>query len=565
MASAYDTNTNYVSPYAQERNSARIGDINMQRAAISSTGILNKDHLPPDFPYALWEEQQGRYRHAWRWFTGEYLDEIRGKTPDGENVYKFPLKINVIRDFARKHAAMLFGEIPEHSSRPLVRCMFSPIVLESSDDNLDTIDLADRPVDPKKKEAQFYANVVNRVWHQSSGDGMLFENATLSQFLGGSYLSLNYVPWRKDLLIPIEIRNPKPDFVLPIWSNDNPWELLECYILYRMPGASARLQWGIDTDETTYVTYAEHWTKEHHSIYINGKPIEINIGGTKISYDKAENIFGFVPVFYLPRLRESGFYGSSIVPDIEGLTLEFNGRMADAGTAVMRTAHRRWFGRNIASNPRRKQFDNEWYTDLGMENPAVKNPPEIWPENPPQWSPALSQFTNDIWLQLLRQGSMTPVAFGEDEGSQRSALTLAIRFWPTSVVSRIQRIFWTSGLNHVALKLLIMLNKIGWKFGGRAFPENPGIEFDVAQDWLPMVARDREATVNEIILLSSTAIPRISVRRSLELLGDVPDIDEELEEIMRDMEVMSEYQQEIEADAETQVATPKASDGLEQE
>jgi hypothetical protein len=586
---AYD-----ISPYAADRNAAELSGIELQRAALTNTTIaVEKERLPSGFPFHLWEEQQKRYRHNWDWFTGYILNENKGTTRTGETIYKYPLKINTVRNFSRKHAALLFGEIPEHSHRPLIKCMMRPINMEMEDVQEPEVPEAPKPSptnptgtpfpkprqkatpDPRKAEAKFYANVVNRVFTQSGCDAIFMENGTLSQFLGGSYLTLNYVPWRKDLAVPIVIRNPKPDFVLPIWTNDDPWDLLEAYIVYRMPSKSAELEWGFKNEgnlSATWVTYVEHWTKTHHSIYLDGKPLTATylVDGVKttITYNQQKNLFGFVPVYYIPRLRETGFYGSDLVVDIEGLTLELNGRMADTGTAMMNTAHRKWLGRNISQTIRQKQLDNgQFYTDLGMENPAAKHPPELWPEDPPKWSETMTTFIDTIWEQLLREGSLTPVAFGEDEGSQRSALTLAIRFWPTTVLAKSQRVFWTQGLIRLAQGIFTMLNKTNTKVAKEEIPDDVMANFDVEMDWLPMVPRDREQTVNESVLLSSISpIPRMSLRRSLENLGDIRDIEEEMEAIFDDMEHAGAQAAQQQAQmAQTEIQSPVASDGLSDE
>jgi len=561
------------SPYGDKIGAPTAG-IDDQRAAMMNSALTQDENkMPKGFPFHLWEKQQQRYRHNWKWFTGEYLSESAGKTRSGEPIYKFPLRINPIKNFSRKHAAMLLGEPSENNARLLIK----PNVRVK---NL----TGDKPDEAKVEQGKYLQNLLNEVWTQSNANSIFTENATLSQFLGGSYITLNYEPWHTDLIIPIVAHSIKPDFVLPIWSPTEPFELLEAFIVYRVPEATAIEMWGYEPDGSrngaNMVTFCEHWTRTKHWVYLDGKPLTAKYktaDGSEysVSYNGADNIFGFVPVFYKPRTREGNFYGNDIVADIEGLTLEYNGRLADSGTAMKRTAHRKWFGRNITQNPRQKMFDADtWYADLGMENPSVKSPPDIWPEDPPKWTEVFNNFNKDIWNQLLREGNMTKIALGEEEGSQRSAISLAIKFWPMVVIARMQRIFWSEALNIVNYRILHMI-AILFKQGMlkpiagllKEFKLEDLKFFEITQDWLPMLPRDREQTVNEVVLLSQAN--RMSLERAIKVLGDVKDEDEEIERVwenlQRMLEMQTEQAQEIadgKAKADTSTQSPKADSGL---
>lgn len=485
--------------------------------------------LPPHFPIALWQAQADRYRYYWSWFRGDVLQELSAETKDKRPIYRYPLKINPIRNFARKHAALVLGDIPD-TPQHVIKSVVKPKLAY----------FGGSPDEKTREVASFVENSLNEVWHGSNSNSIFYENAVISQHLGGHVLKVNYSPWRKDLLIPIWVRNLVPDFFLPLWSADNPWDLLECYVIYRIPRAAAERQWPLIKFKTQlpYSVYCEHWTKDEYSITVDGVPLEIRYDGGKMKYDKTENVFGVVPFAYIPRYREGGYYGASMVPDIDGLAMEFNSRSADIGDAIRKSVHRKWLGRNLAQNPTERELNKaEKFVDIGNTNPMWEGPPELWAADSPTWSPEMMKYNDFLWDQLLREGSLGPTAFGHDEGSQRSALTLAFRMWPSTISARAQRLFWTDGLNAIDHIILRMMESQKIKVNGKSIPLDSATMFDVNKDWLSMIPRDRESEVSEIILRAQTEL--ISTETALEMFGNIPDVQQEVERIREWMEFRS--------------------------
>lgn len=528
---------------------ARYGD---DASGVISLMQLDQDagRLPQNFPLILWQEQSARYLWYWSWHRGEVLEEEMGKTKDGRTVYRYPLKLNPVRNFARKHAALLFGEVPD-TPIPMVKTIITPKTI-----------FAD-PTDTMKKDALFYASLVNEVWTANNGRSIQYENGEISQFLGGSVFQVGYTPWREDLLIPVTVKNIYPNFFLPIWSTDSYYDLLEAWVIYRIPAATAREMWNIEPiRDATSVLYAEHWTRKEYSITVDGKALEATYpNGMRVTFDHLPNPFGFVPFVYIPRLREGSYYGSSFIPDIAGLALEFNSRTADEGDAMRKTVQQRFKGSNITGEITTRKLDDKGnvYLDLGVTNPALDDPPELSPLDPPQWDNAYSAHKTFLWDQLLREAGLGPIAFGEDEGSQRSALTLAFRMWPSTVVAKAQRTFWTDGLNQVARYILRIIAIKHVYVAGKTVSAGFEKLYDIAPDWLPMIPRDREAQVNEIILrLQSNSI---SIEKALEDFGDVSDIKAEVDRI-RDWATFMASLQAAAKGAAQDVVTPAASTGL---
>lgn len=474
--------------------------------------------FPTRFPFELWQEQTSRYMEYWKWYTGAaLLDDVIIDEKSGDRLEKYPLRVNPFPSIVQKKASLVFGEPPSTA----------PFLARSN--------IRAKPFfndDEKRKEiAKFYESFSREVWEQSNGPVLIAENAILAQILGGQYIQVEYRPQRTDALIPIFVKNVIPDFVLPIWENDR-WELSECWITYRMSGVAAQKEFGGDLTDATWVFYVEHWTRDTYSIWIDGKPLVANYPlpngeSISISYDNAKNPFGFVPITYIPRMRSGSFWGPSVIPPLTGLAMEFNQRFADMGEIVSQTAHRRWFGRNLSRPIEMKNFDDDqWYGDLGVQNPSLNSAPEIWSEQPPVVSNFIEGNLNLIWDQILRGADLTKVHYGEDEGSQRSGETLEIRSWPALTIAKQERLYLNAGFTRVDAQILRMAAILGIEIDGKKVDMATLNEYSITHQWHPMVERSRESLIAEIVQLRS--LGDMSLRRSIESQGTVMDIEDEI-------------------------------------
>lgn len=513
--------------------------------------------FPADFPLQQWQEQLIRYQYYWSWATGGLLEEQVGKTKDDRPVYRYPLRINPVRNFARKHAALLFGEVPD-TPQPLIKMVVKPKTIFGE------------ATEKQKDNANFCAALINEVWKSSAGGSSQYENGTISQWLGGSVFQVSYVPQRGDLLIPITVRNLAPDFFLPVWDPDDYYNLIEAWVVYAVEPRVANALWKIEPQKgMNRVLYVGHYTRTTTQIFADGEAIEGTYpNGQSFSYKEPQpNPFGKVPFYYTPRLREGNFYGSSLVPDVAGLATEFNSRAADEGDAMRRTAQQRFTGSNITGEPRiRKVLDKDGKTvmefiDVGVTNPALDDAPDLSPLEPPDWKESYSRHKDFLWQQLGREGGMGPIAFGEDEGSQRSALTLAFRMWPSTVSARAQRIHWNDAQIHIGQMILNIAYQKRMLVGSKTVPQDHARAYDLGTDWLPMIPRDREAQVNEIILRLQTNA--ISLEKALEDFGDVPDVKVEVERIKKWLEFMADTQAQQQP-AQQDLSTPVASTNLKE-
>lgn len=533
--------------------------------AIAGSIPYDKNDFPASFPYARWVTQLQRYGEYWRWFTGEiWEEEVRGGTnKNDEPLFRFPLKINLIKTAAMKHAYVLFGEVPE-GPEPMVpiRCIPDPKT------NQKDTDAADKQ---KAKELQYF---LNDVWTDNNGRVLQMEGGLVQQPLGGIVYRVGWNWPNPELKYGIKLEMVLPDFFMPVWDSSNPDDLLEAFIVWRVPAREAVLKYELDLHGVNpdYLLYIEHWTKKTVSITVGGHPISYTvelsgddgqvIDSETIKFQDYPNPFGFVPMVYIPRERSGGYYGLSIVEDLKGLAKEINARMADMGDVINETSHREIFVRNIPATIRTRDIGGlRPVTDLGVRPPGTQGEPDAFSIDPPKMSDNLVNYSEILRKQFLRDAFISSVAEGEDEGSQRSALTLAFRMWPITSKARAMRAYWENGL--------IRFNKMIAKIAAM-HPDITGITEDHLKnvkfycEWASQIPRDREQLVNEVTLLLQTE--SLSPYTALQILGTVQDPAEEIEKVKAWMDFKNQQATNLEMGkqkAKTAVQAPIASTGLD--
>lgn len=481
---------------------------------------LQEKDVPPGFPMTQWGDQQARYRVYWEWFNGDVLSETRSNPDTGETEVKFPLQVNVARKICRNHASLLFGEAPD---API------PLVLTSAQPR-DPLN-GDEPEEADIKSAIGYSNVVNEVWEQSGGRAQMQEAGTLTQFLGGHAFQLIYDPeWNEGVVPNLYVRSWPADFFLPVWSASNRHELLEAYVVCRIGGRQAKMQYGYEGG-ANLVTYVEHWTKTNYSAYLDGQPVTGNVLGEKVIFLNRPNIFGKVPFVYIPHLREGSFFGSSHIPDIHGLVREYNERMADLADAIDQTLDRVIWVKNTQNIERTVLPNGEEAFNLGLLAPGYNKDADAWINEPPNFSAGLTDFPEkQLYQQIRRVTFNPPIADGEDEGSQRSGVTLDIRFWPATSHARAERVFWEAGLNDMARLILLAVNILDlWSDLGLSAPPRGFLnKLRFAQQWHPQIPRDREAMINEstVRLAAGTMSPHTFNRRMADVVNSKQEVEE---------------------------------------
>lgn len=513
--------------------------------------FADEEEFPASFPYARWNVQLQRYHEYWRHWTGERWQEPvpNLKDENGNPVLRYPLQINKLATIAKKHAAAVIGEVSDNSPTAIparIRPKPNPANEEYDESAL--------------KEAKTLEYFINDVWDDNGGKALQSEAVLLSQFLGGIVLKVGWQPDDLDLEYGIRLEIVLPDFFMPVWDTGKPHELLEAWVVWRVPAREAYLKYGFNLKEGVRdPLYIEHWTRDEINITIGGNPVEYIVNGVRFRYDHVPNPFGFVPFVYIPRKRAGGYFGISLVEDIKGLEEELNGRLADLGDIVNDVAQRDLVAvdlpnRSITTIDLGKGRKALY---LGTTAPGMEKP-TLTAVDPPKLPEGLSDLPTRIEKEIEHQASTPAITYGEDQGSQRSGQTLNVRFWSLTSEAQSQRYNWD-----VAMKRLNkMICKIAVVKGVGGISEKMMQGKHWRNAWSPMLPKDREQLLNEGVLLSSQqAVHPATIAEKLEWVEDPL---EEYERAMEHYERVAKLQSDMKMQEQEQMAKikqPQASAG----
>lgn len=477
--------------------------------ALSSwRNIFNPAPMPgPDaYPNMLWSEQHERYALWMKYYTGEILDELAdpNKSNSGK---KYPLRINLAKQIATTNSYAVLGEWDEN--------VFTWKGLGTEGG--------------KEADLDFLSEVSRRSRLNSLYIRQVLTHSVLGGMVWGIQTSPAGLRW---ISVP-------PENFFPVFSAFDE-ELLECFISRPISSREAHLRWpnlfpGVGSlDET--LMYVSHWTRESCETTVGNELVEVR-----------PTIDGIIPYVYIPRIGVVGErYGESVIEDIRGLQDELNARMADLGDSVVRETHRPLMFSNLPNGLRGIKRTDE-FIDLGMG--LGNSSPTVHDYTLSSVPTVATEFMGDLVNFVRHAGNTPPVAFGEDEGSQRSGMTLVLRMWPLLQAARNSRGFIADGMTELADKTL-RLGRVGGWADGRI---KGGSLY--APDFAPMLPRDREQLVNEVVQLSSVEL--ISPERALDLLN-VPE-DERAKELARLQAIQEEARAYKQEQMKTQLAAKEKS------
>jgi hypothetical protein len=453
----------------------------------------------PDFPYQEYINRQDLYAELSDWYSGDKLVKFDIDQVTGRRVELYPLRINPLKSTAEKHVTLLLGE-----SMGAVESGGLPI-------KLNVIGKKSRD---KKREKEL-EKLLSQILLNSSLGATLQQTATESQYLGGSVYCVDWIPVDGN----IRISTVKPqEFIGQVYGRDH-WRLRNAWIVRQISFEEA-VSLGVDHGEHAHYWYSEHWTEDEYAIRVND--VVLKVDGFSL---EGKNVFGVVPIVYIPHIRTNGFYGDSMITDtVKGLIKEMNLRMADIGDAIAEDSHSLTYIKNVRGAVSVKKVGGTLTVyDLGSRQSIGNNDPDPAMESLQRQSASspMIDFSDSLMKAYRREVNHPAVADGEDEGSQRSALTLTTRMWPLISHVKMERQNYTDGfrvLLGIALKMMAVK-----KIAGVTIEDT---DVNVFVSWSPMLAKDRELLLQEIAIRREHGIG--SRQHMLELLEDVQDVDEEI-------------------------------------
>lgn len=457
----------------------------------------------PGFPYAAYADQLDTYNTLEAWYSGAKLDESIVDAASGKKIERYPIKINPLKGTCERHASALFGQM------------------------LNSIHYGGVPVrmladvgKGQKEQGRVVEKALKTVWEDNGGGALLIANGIVSQYLRGCVFAASWLPMEKR----IGIFNPSPKEFIGFPKGANYWDLREAWIVREITKddiGSYPTEVPLNENDTK-LYYIEHWLEKEYEISINGHTVMFdNV------LQKGENPFGVVPIEYIPHIRTNAFLGNSIITEmLKGVIREINLRWADTGDAVSDDSHQPIAIRNVRGSVVVKSIDGRPVMDLGSVTGMAGNE-----ANPDLITVAL-KTASDVMLSLggelyniyRREANHPAVADGEDEGSQRSSLTLSTRMWPLVSHIELERIFWTVGLAKFDKILLRMMEVKGI---GEIKEEHIAIPLIIS--WAPMLPVDRTALVNEVGIRAKYKLG--SQEHLMSLFQDILDIEAEIEKI----------------------------------
>lgn len=454
-----------------------------------------------DFPFNDWSTMQAYYLPLKQWYDGTPLSEVVADRETGELVPKYPIRLNPIPRTCEKHVSVLFGHTLESIRQGGMPIQFLPEMEEKTDTaKIETL---------KKALSAAFGN---------GGGAMFVSNALVSQYMGGCVFEVEFHD--NDEERPLRVRSCDVDEFFGIPKDGDPWSLRDAWHVREITKQDAEEKGYIWNKMDIQFFYVEHWTLDKHTIHVNEHEVK-----------KETNPFGLIPFIYIPHIRTKDFIGKSIISEaVKGLIKEWNLRFADVGDAVSDDTHTEIGIRGVRGNVKeqvlpsgRKVSDLGSSVGMGVHD---TQPDMIAVKTQSAAEPHL-KFIDKIETQYRKEVNHPAVADGEDEGSQRSAATLITRMWPLVSHIELERIFWTSGMLALARMILDM-----YRVKGLFDVTDEMVRTNFTIKWATPLPRDRETLINELSIRKKNGMT--SLWHILELLGDVENIELEIQKINQD-------------------------------
>jgi hypothetical protein len=456
-----------------------------------------------------WDNMLMRLMTYHRYYSGEvFLDygtEDRS-TNEQDSDPLFPAGINLAKIMCMAHADALMGEWQE-----------TPIQFNTRHN--------ETPDEDQKKAI----SLVQAILENSSAGPLFWELDIDRNIFGAAAFRVEFKPGQWPF---VKWKRIQRDAFFPIWNPEDPDELLECYVVTRMNRVQAKSLFMLsDRDMDNYLSreivyHTIHWTRYQHASWLDQRSL--------LPYQP--NPYHVVPFVLIPRLRTTSYWGDSLVEDIMAIQDELNMRAGDVSDIIDYNASPVKWGRDL---PRAFEVNNfplsaNALWDLGRSHGDFK--PEVGIlEADANLLPSAKDHM-ELLHEMARLVSGTPaIAYGSDQGGgQRSADTLEIRLRPFVASIRRSRSYFYVGMKQA----LFITQKILKQKGLTDMPRRAVEKLTtLSPTFAPVLPRDRNALVDEIVKLSSVRPPQISMQTSQELLGRGQGEVARIEEMLYDEEL----------------------------
>ena len=455
------------------------------------------------FPTSSWTEQRALYLGYENYWNGNVFNTKAEniQVESGKKPLRWPVKYNLVKMMITMHSMALFGDWDEAITRwraeprPVSEILYPGRIKKD---------------EQAKRQAQGAEELIFEVWKENRRDTLLIEQELARNTYGGCVFRV-----RKDLKKRhrVKLETINPYYFKPIWHPGDYHELVAAKVEFPMENTQAAAVYGSQYATEEFPIYSEEWDPQKFTITVGGK-----------QYDGGPNeLGGRVPFVYIPRMRMGQFYGISLCEDLMGIQDELNDRIADIGDQILAECHSMLVLANFPGDARKLRPSPTGILNLGMGAPGRGDPglDRVPAGDIPRGAMEYIRFLVDI----SRNAAFVPsVAFGEDEGSQRSGVTLVIRMWPLMQQAKWSRAWWDDGFRDIEWLILKHMELYGAE-GYRKELSNQNF----VTEWASIQPKDREALVLEAVSLAGANLQ--SREELIKRLGNAKDEESELAQI----------------------------------
>jgi hypothetical protein len=465
--------------------------------------VTDSEAFENGYPVDDWTSQVALYQQYDEHFSGQWLQEAVSTTNPS---LKYPLQFDPTLAPIFLHTSFLYGEVPDGSAS-----LVQPEVEIWKNGQKQSTGLATEAAD---KMTQF----LRTVWEENGGRSKQLQVALDSQVYGGFVMGAFYSPERGlDGEMPLSIVRIHPADFYPVWSATDYDNLLWVTIGYAITAVQAK-EYGVAID-AHLALYREEWTRKHYEITIDDHVVSVYGAPAE-----GEPPGGQIPFVYVPHPPRGSFYGTSLLKDRMGMAKEINARMVDTGDIISEEAANIPAVRNTREPIVRRLSGTKPVIDLGFQQ-GDRIPDIMYPGGRANSIDNASEYVRSMVNVLRSEMYCTPVLFGGDDGSQRSAASLALRSIPLIAHIREERGYYADGMARLNKTILrIAAEK---SVGGitKQMAEQARVKFN----WFPMLPRD--AAQETTMIISRVQAGILSSETAIEMIGDVLDITAELSKI----------------------------------
>lgn len=531
----------------------------------------------PDESAMTYQDKSTQWVHSmyptWRSLYDASILESRfnASGSGSNNPLRWPTQVDLIGTYCRTYADLLWGRAQSgDDSRSLVR-----------------IRVDDRVPGMKRHTAvaQRLAEDLNLFWQGQ--ESVLRENGVIQQWAGGAIVKVTWTPNQPGAVFGISLETVQPENFYPVFDPLNYRRMIAAMIKFEVSPLVARAKYNLTDDEINSLTkgkdkleVTEYWDAAQYKIVIGRKsdnkgivgkwPDGSPMAGPNWIIDPVFKT-GLIPIVYIPRYLDGGFYGLSLAKMLGGVQAEYNKMLADLGDALNRSSHpsgglhdyhgaKRGTGAGTETVPVARGA----LIDLGITPPGMTAPGLVEFPGPDVPEVTTSKFADLLVSSADFMAGMTDAAKGAGGTAELSGVAAAAAMLPTLNTVDALRGNWNQGIASGPVTLSRIKMAMWYakptlaELGMVPVVKENQFKLQMFAEFRPVLPRDKAAIVDEVVRLATAKA--VSPMEWLKRLGDIEDLGEEYQKLMLSLILMAQIEA-ASAGRELTVDLPQTSQG----